>query len=68
MQIECSALGTLPTVIFQRRNLSENGPASMHALVFDSVGAAKAEAELIERQEHLRLIAVVDAVVKIGNG
>jgi len=64
MVIETSALGTLPTVIFKRTDLPENSPASIHAIVFESVQAAKAAANRITAWEHLKLIAIIDAVVK----
>ncbi|HBJ35082.1 MAG TPA: hypothetical protein DDZ51_10080 [Planctomycetaceae bacterium] len=64
MNIETSAFGTLPTVIFQRLDVRDGTPTSTHAIVFESVAEAKAEAARIATQDHLRLLAADDAVVR----
>ena len=64
MNIETTAFGTLPTVIFQRLDVRDGTPTTTHAIIFESAAEAKAEAERISTQDHLRLLAADDAVVK----
>lgn len=64
MNIETSALGTLPIVIFQRLDVRDGTPTTTHAIVFESAAEAKAEAIRISEQEHLRLLTACDAVVR----
>lgn len=62
MIIETTAFGTLPTVIFQRLDVRHGTPTTTHAIVFESVAEAKAEAARITTQDDLLLLAVDDAV------
>jgi len=64
MKIEMSAFQTLPTVIFQRLDVRDGTPTTTHAIVFESATEAKAEAERIGCQSHLRLLTATDAIVR----
>jgi len=65
MEIETSAFGTLPTVIFQRLDVRDSvTPISTHAIIYESPKDALAAVKQMEGQNHIRLLAATDAVVK----